>query len=245
VCSGLPCRSATVPGRPFTSGIGLGSADGTWERLLQRVQAEADAAGDIDWDVSVHSTSVRAHQHAAGAGHSPPPRVKGGSSQAVRTARIRAELVALLAEVVREVRRSAAHAGLHHKGPPERGRPLPGPLARPDARSAGRVHPVRGCHGTDPGAPPGHRPAVCGAGAPVAGHPASTRSGTPSATLSSAPLMIARTAPRRPSRSRVGGAEAGGEPGDGVEVVTRPWRASQAQATTTAGTAARLASACR
>ncbi|MEV6293845.1 transposase [Streptomyces sp. NPDC051896] len=39
------------------------------------------------------------------------PRVKGGSSQAVRTARIRAELVALLAEVVREVRRSAAHAG--------------------------------------------------------------------------------------------------------------------------------------
>ncbi|WP_406420116.1 IS5 family transposase [Streptomyces sp. NBC_01614] len=65
------------------------SADGTWERLLQRVQAEADAAGDIHWDVSVDSTSVRAHQHAAGARPSPPPRVKGGSSQAVRTARLR------------------------------------------------------------------------------------------------------------------------------------------------------------
>nr|WP_189829149.1 IS5 family transposase [Streptomyces subrutilus] len=49
------------------------SADGTWERSLQRVQAEADAAGDIDWDVSVDSTSVRAHQHAAGARHAPPP----------------------------------------------------------------------------------------------------------------------------------------------------------------------------
>ncbi|WP_372516219.1 IS5 family transposase [Streptomyces noursei] len=43
------------------------SADGAWELLLQRVQAEADAAGDIDWDVSVDSTSVRAHRHAAGA----------------------------------------------------------------------------------------------------------------------------------------------------------------------------------
>ncbi|MFJ6784325.1 IS5 family transposase [Streptomyces yangpuensis] len=43
------------------------SADGTWERLLQQVQAEADAAGEIDWDISVDSTIVRAHQHAAGA----------------------------------------------------------------------------------------------------------------------------------------------------------------------------------
>lgn len=75
------------------------SADGTWERLLQRVQAEADAAGVVDWDVSVDSTSVRAHQHAAGARHAPPP-VKGGSAQAVRTARIWANLVDRLAEVV-------------------------------------------------------------------------------------------------------------------------------------------------
>ncbi|MFB7675844.1 IS5 family transposase [Kitasatospora purpeofusca] len=51
----------------------LWSADGTWEPLLQRVQAEADAAGDIDWGVSVDSTIVRAHQHAAGARTQPPP----------------------------------------------------------------------------------------------------------------------------------------------------------------------------
>ncbi|MYX10583.1 IS5 family transposase, partial [Streptomyces sp. SID8375] len=51
----------------------LWSADGTWERLLQQVQAAADAAGEIDWDISVDSTIVRAHQHAAGARNGPPP----------------------------------------------------------------------------------------------------------------------------------------------------------------------------
>ncbi|WP_455678581.1 IS5 family transposase [Streptomyces angustmyceticus] len=51
----------------------LWSADGTWERLLQQVQAAADAAGEVDWDVSVDSTIVRAHQHAAGARTDPPP----------------------------------------------------------------------------------------------------------------------------------------------------------------------------
>ncbi|MGW4563214.1 IS5 family transposase [Streptomyces sp. NPDC004561] len=45
----------------------LWSADGTWEKLLQCVQAVADAAGGIDWDINVDSTSIRAHQHAAGA----------------------------------------------------------------------------------------------------------------------------------------------------------------------------------
>lgn len=41
--------------------------DGTFTRMLQSVQARADAGGDIDWLVSVDSTIVRAHQHAAGA----------------------------------------------------------------------------------------------------------------------------------------------------------------------------------
>ncbi|MFD3921527.1 IS5 family transposase [Streptomyces sp. NPDC058595] len=58
----------------------LWSGDGTWERLLQQVQAAADAAGEIDWDISVDSTVVRAHQHAAGARTDPPPApgIKGG-----------------------------------------------------------------------------------------------------------------------------------------------------------------------
>ncbi len=34
--------------------------------MLRAVQAEKDAVGDIDWLVSVDSTIVRAHRHAAG-----------------------------------------------------------------------------------------------------------------------------------------------------------------------------------
>lgn len=34
--------------------------------MLRAIQAERDAAGDIDWRVPVDSTIVRAHQHAAG-----------------------------------------------------------------------------------------------------------------------------------------------------------------------------------
>ncbi len=86
------------------------SADGMWEMLLRRIQAEADAAGEIDWDASIDSTSVRAHHQAAGARHAPPPAIKGGSAQAVRAARVWAELIDRLAEVVREVRRSADRA---------------------------------------------------------------------------------------------------------------------------------------
>ena len=40
---------------------------GMWAAILARLQARADAAGLITWDVSVDSTIARAHQHAAGA----------------------------------------------------------------------------------------------------------------------------------------------------------------------------------
>lgn len=43
------------------------AVDGTWERILTTVLAAADSDDDIDWTVSVDSTVVRAHQHAAGA----------------------------------------------------------------------------------------------------------------------------------------------------------------------------------
>jgi transposase len=38
--------------------------DGTWDKIHARLVAEADAAGDVDWSVSVDSTVNRAHQHA-------------------------------------------------------------------------------------------------------------------------------------------------------------------------------------
>jgi transposase len=40
---------------------------GVWQQIIAALQARADAAGLITWDVSVDSTSARAHQHAAGA----------------------------------------------------------------------------------------------------------------------------------------------------------------------------------
>jgi len=41
---------------------------GIWDRVLAALQAEADAAGRLDWSLHfVDGTSVRAHQHAAGA----------------------------------------------------------------------------------------------------------------------------------------------------------------------------------
>ena len=40
------------------------AADGTWDRVHAALLADADAAGLIDWNVSVDSTINRAHQHA-------------------------------------------------------------------------------------------------------------------------------------------------------------------------------------
>jgi transposase len=42
-------------------------ADGTWQRMLAHAQTKSDAIGEIDWEVVVDATIVRAHQHAAGA----------------------------------------------------------------------------------------------------------------------------------------------------------------------------------
>ena len=53
--------------------------DGTWDRLLAHAQTKSDAVGEIEWEVSVDSTVVRAHQHAAGARRKPSGRyAKGG-----------------------------------------------------------------------------------------------------------------------------------------------------------------------
>ncbi|CAM5715629.1 transposase [Streptomyces griseorubiginosus] len=88
----------------------LWSADGTWERLLQ--QAAADAAGEIDWDISVDSTIIRAHQHVAGARTDPPPapRSKGAGGMEHQAETPWQELVARLVEVVRQAKAWAARA---------------------------------------------------------------------------------------------------------------------------------------
>ena len=60
---------------------------GVWARIVTALQAHADAAGLICWDVSVDSTIARAHHHAAGArtdaaGQKEPPGGVGRSRAA-------------------------------------------------------------------------------------------------------------------------------------------------------------------
>jgi transposase len=60
---------------------------GVWAAILTGLQARANAAGLITWDVSVDSTIARAHQHAAGARTRPhlqkePPGGAGGAEPA-------------------------------------------------------------------------------------------------------------------------------------------------------------------
>jgi len=82
------------------------SADGTWERLFQHVQAVADAAGDIDWNINVDSMSVRARQHAAGAPKAAPPSASKGVVQRSVHLPVRMRVRPFLREAVRQARLS-------------------------------------------------------------------------------------------------------------------------------------------
>ena len=67
---GAPWRDVPELYAPWQTIYGLfrrWQRDGTWEKILSTLQAHADAAGRIEWDVSVDSATSRAHQHAAGA----------------------------------------------------------------------------------------------------------------------------------------------------------------------------------
>lgn len=45
--------------------------DGTWDRILVHAQTRSDAAGEVVWEVSVDSSTARAHHHASGARRRP------------------------------------------------------------------------------------------------------------------------------------------------------------------------------
>src|SRR5262249_12085358 len=53
----------------------LWTADGTWQKILDHVIVKDDSVGEVEWIISVDSSVVRAHQHAAGA------RKKGAADQ--------------------------------------------------------------------------------------------------------------------------------------------------------------------
>ena len=56
---------------------------GVWDRIFAAIQRQADAAGELNWELHfVDGTVIRAHQHAAGA--------KGGTLRPRRSAAARA-----------------------------------------------------------------------------------------------------------------------------------------------------------
>lgn len=70
VRTGVPWRDLPSEYGPWQTVYGLfrrWQRQGVWARLLTLLQARADAAGLITWEVNVDSTVCRAHQHAAGA----------------------------------------------------------------------------------------------------------------------------------------------------------------------------------
>ena len=85
VRTGAPWRDVPPAYGPWQTVYGLfrrWQRNGTWQQILTALQARADAAGLITWDVSVDTTIARAHQHAAGArkgGISRPSRRAGSS----------------------------------------------------------------------------------------------------------------------------------------------------------------------
>ena len=77
---GAPWRDVPARYGPWWRAYALYRAwqlNGVWERIEAALVARADAAGKIDWRVSVDSTAVRAHVHAAGARGDGVERVEG------------------------------------------------------------------------------------------------------------------------------------------------------------------------
>lgn len=58
------------------------SQDGTWDAIHAELLADADAAGLLDWSISVDGTINRAHQHGTNL-----PRDTGGSIELQESAR--------------------------------------------------------------------------------------------------------------------------------------------------------------
>ncbi|WP_018296659.1 IS5 family transposase [Corynebacterium lubricantis] len=50
---------------------------GTWSTIEAELQSQADAQGHLGWEISVDSTTARAHIHAAGARRDSPQRIDG------------------------------------------------------------------------------------------------------------------------------------------------------------------------
>ena len=64
-------RALWCRGRRVRIGSIAGDATGLWDRILTHVQTKSDAVGEVVWEVSIDSSTARAHQHASGARRRP------------------------------------------------------------------------------------------------------------------------------------------------------------------------------
>jgi transposase len=71
LATGVPWRDLPArygPWRTVYSRFRRWQHVGVWERVLAALQQQADTAGELDWSLHfLDGTTVRAHQHAAGA----------------------------------------------------------------------------------------------------------------------------------------------------------------------------------
>src|SRR5215203_4770487 len=136
--TGGPWRDVPARYGPWQMVYGLfrrWQRDGTWRRILTALQAQADARGLITWQISVDTTVMRAHQHAAGARKGGPATRRTGRGRH-RTGRPRPWALPGWAELQA----------------PSGGRAGPAAAVdRVDRRPARRLPPVRGGAGQHPG----------------------------------------------------------------------------------------------
>ena len=85
-CEDLPSRygkRSTVSTRYYRW-----QEQGIWNRIYDALKAQADAVGELDWDLHhVDATVIRAHQHAAGAKKGTRKRRRSGGAKAVSAPR--------------------------------------------------------------------------------------------------------------------------------------------------------------
>jgi len=85
--TGAPWRDLAERYGPWKTAherLRIWTADGTWDRILDHVVVKDDSVGNIEWTFSIDSSSVRAHQHSAGARKKGTPAPPGSSSSPSR-----------------------------------------------------------------------------------------------------------------------------------------------------------------
>jgi transposase len=72
--TGVPRRAVPRRYRPWQTcadRLSRWRREGTWDHILAHAQTRLDAVGEVVWEVSIDSSTARAHHHASGARRRP------------------------------------------------------------------------------------------------------------------------------------------------------------------------------